>query len=246
MIFLEIVPKDIDEVNSTCKWAVENCKQISGINIPDILRINNRSYDVSLKLNTSTLPLIPHLRIIDFSELELVNLSKTLFKNKVKKVLLVSGDPPINPTAVIHNHKIESIISTIKKEIPNLIIYAGLDPYRQSLKKEIEYSFSKLDAGADGLFTQPIFDINLAELLINQPFNKDLFIGISPVIDEKSYNYWCNRNSAFFPKGFQFSLDYNCKLAQSIIKLSKEHNQHNYLMPIKVDKKSYLKGIFSD
>mgnify|MGYP001297975153 CR=1 FL=1 len=140
----------------------------------------------------------------------------------------------------------ESIIKRLKQENPNLIVYVGLDPYRQSLKKEIEYTFSKLDAGANGIFTQPLFDINLAELLINQPFNTDLFIGISPVVDQKSYQYWCNRNQAFFPKSFQLTTEYNCNLAKSIIELCKTNHQHNYLMPIKIDPKEYLNGVFNE
>ena len=43
--------------------------------------------------------------MIDFSENELLALCKKLIENNVNKILLVSGDPPLNLTAPIFNHK---------------------------------------------------------------------------------------------------------------------------------------------
>ena len=38
----------------------------------------------------------------------------------------------------------------------------------QSMKKELDYTKKKIDAGADGLFSQPFFDLNLAEIYLDQ------------------------------------------------------------------------------
>ncbi len=45
-----------------------------------------------------------------------------------------------------------------------MTIYAGLDPYRDSLQSELNYTNEKLEAGADGLFTQPFFDLRWMEI----------------------------------------------------------------------------------
>jgi methylenetetrahydrofolate reductase (NADPH) len=244
MIFLELVPRDLNNIIETCHWVKLNQPEITGINIPDILRVENRSYDTCIQLAEQNFNVIPHIRIIDFSEKELIELTLNLYSKNVTKILLISGDPPLDLSKPIYNHNIKNIIKLIKKEVSEMTIYAGLDPYRQNLKKEIEYSHTKIEAGATGLFTQPIFDINLAHILINQPFNCDLFIGISPVTDERSYQYWCNRNQAFFPKSFELTLSHNITVAKSIIELCSNHNQHNYLMPIKTTATDYLKELF--
>ena len=246
MIYLEIVPKELTNLLSTSHWINENKPSICGINIPDILRVPNRSYDTAIYLTKHNIKALPHIRMIDFSETELINLAHRLFNNNVTQLLLITGDPPLDLTKTIHNHQITTIIRLIKSELPDLTIYAALDPYRQNLKKEIDYAFSKIESGATGLFTQPIFDIHLAHVLLNQPFKCELFIGTSPVTDKKSYQYWCNRNNVFFPKSFELTMDHNVSIARSIIQVSKSFNQNNYLMPIKTDTIEYLKRVFHE
>ena len=126
---------------------------------------------------------------------------------------------------------------------PKLSFYAGHDPYRQSLKDEYEYSEKKLKAGAKGLFTQPLFDINLTKMLLNLPISGEWFIGISPVLTEPSYNYWVTRNNVVFPSDFSISNEHNDMIGKIIIEECKQANQHNYIMPIKADIKKYLKNI---
>ena len=94
-----------------------------------------------------------------------------------------------------------------------------------------------------GVFTQPIFDINLVQLLLNLPISGEWFIGISPVLTKPSYDYWTTRNNVVFPKNFTCSEDHNTAIAKDILNLCHEKNMHNYIMPIKADIKHYLNAI---
>ncbi|RAP24930.1 methylenetetrahydrofolate reductase [Candidatus Marinamargulisbacteria bacterium SCGC AG-343-K17] len=243
MIYLELVPNNIPDLIKESKWALNSFKDIYGINVPDILRIDNRSYDAVTHLAKEAIPCIPHIRICDFSIDNLLSLCNTLQDNNVDKILLISGDPPPNPLQPIFKHNIVNVIKTITSTMPKLTIYAGHDPYRQSFKEEFNYSKKKLEAGAKGLFTQPIFDTNLTNILLDQCLPCEWFIGISPVLTEKSFNYWVSRNNVVFPPDFKLSLDYNTKIAKEIITICKEKNQHNYIMPITCDIKPYLSNI---
>ena len=244
MVFLELVPNHLDTLLSESQWALSSFNKINGINVPDILRIKHRSYDASQHLAKEQITTIPHLRLCDFSVDHLLSLCNTLLINNITQILLISGDPPPNPLQPIFKHNIIDIIKLISTTYPKITIYAGHDPYRQSLKDEFEYSEKKLSAGAKGLFTQPIFNIHLAQILLKQCLPCEWFIGISPVLTEKSMNYWVTRNNVVFPPDFKLSLDYNVKLSKNIIQLCEESKQHNYIMPIKSDIKSYLSKIF--
>jgi len=56
------------------------------------------------------------------------------------------------------------LIRRIKREAPELTVYAGFDPYRSGVQAELEYAHAKLAAGADGLFSQPLFDERLLDV----------------------------------------------------------------------------------
>ena len=243
MIFLELVPHNMDQLQKDASWALSNFKTISGINIPDILRLNNRSYDAVKPLAKQNITTIPHIRICDFEMDALILLCKNLIDNGIHQVLLISGDPPPNPLQPVFDHNIIEVIKIITTSFPNLTIFAGHDPYRQSLKAEFDYTEKKLAAGAKGVFTQPIFDLNLAKLLLNLPISGEWFIGISPVFTKPSYDYWTTRNNVVFPNGFACTEEHNTAIAKDILNLCAEKNMHNYIMPIKADTKHYLNAI---
>lgn len=246
MIYLELVPNEIQKLIADSHWAIRSFKTIQGINVPDILRISNRSYDAVSELAKHNINCIPHIRICDFSHEDLFKLSETLQKNGVYNLLLISGDPPPNPLQPVFKHNLVKIIKELTKAYPKLNIYAGHDPYRQSFKEEFTYSQKKLDAGAKGLFTQPIFDLNLVNILLDQCTPCEWFIGISPVLSEKSYNYWTSRNNVVFPSDFKLSMDYNITIAKEIIQLCEEKKQNNYIMPITCELQPYLTEVFND
>ena len=246
MVFLELVPNNYNKLIQNATWALSELNDITAINVPDILQLNIRSYDAAIALSKENIPAFPHIRIIDFSESELMQLCHRLFENNVKQILLISGDPPPNPLQPIHKHFLPQIISLIKKEIPELIIFAGCNPYRQHLLAEMDYCNKKIDAGASGLFTQPIFNSHFAHILLEQCQKTQLYIGISPVLTQTSYNYWITRNNVLFSPTFEPSLEYNIAIAKEILSITNQFQQHNYIMPIKTPLKPYLQKIFND
>ena len=165
MIYVELVPKDIPQLVDDCHWISNQFSSVVGINIPDILRVPNRSTTTATTLLNHGINPLPHIRACDFSEDAIVTICQQLHDAGIHQVLLISGDPPPNPLQPVFQHNITKVIRLVCMHCPNLKVYAGYDPYRQSFKKEIEYAKKKLDAGASGLFTQPIFNTHLAHML---------------------------------------------------------------------------------
>ena len=89
-----------------------------------------------------------------------------------------------------------------------------------------------------------MFDTGMTDLYLKQFPDHDIFVGLSPVLAETSKSYWENRNHVVFPSDFSLDLDYHCALGKEIIDRAESANQHVYLMPIKADVDSYLKGLF--
>ncbi|MEK9727460.1 MAG: methylenetetrahydrofolate reductase [Candidatus Margulisiibacteriota bacterium] len=245
MIYLELVPTSLEKLSLESHWALNTFKEIKGINIPDILRISTRSFDAAAHIAKDDIDSIPHIRICDFNMSQLSELCHKLSIQNVSRILLISGDPPPNPLQPVFKHNIIEIIKELSTQFKSINFYAGCDPYRQSIRSELNYSEEKIKAGAMGLFTQPIFDINLAKILINSSITSQWFLGISPVLTEKSYNYWVTRNNVFFNSKFERSLDYNINIGKDMIELCKTENHNNYIMPIKTDLQSYLKGLLT-
>ena len=84
MVFLELVPSDKKTVIAESRWAFDSFKDIEGINIPDILRLSNRSYDIVQTLASESIPNIPHIRICDFPIEKLLKLCEKLLKHNVE------------------------------------------------------------------------------------------------------------------------------------------------------------------
>ena len=243
MIFLELVPKDMEQLLKDIKDYLANFSAIDGVNIPDIKRVSNRSYNVTSELLKHNIDAIPHIRTRDDEMTVHLNRIEALVESGLDKILLVSGD--IHQDAV---HQVTPLLLTkeLKKRFNELKVYTALDPYRQSFKDEVQYAEEKIEAGSDGFFTQPFFEKELCEKYINQFKNVDIFIGISPVMTQKSYDYWVRVNNVTFPQNFELSQNYNAKLAKELLSVSKRYNKSSYIMPISIEVDDYLNSIFLD
>jgi len=244
MIYVELVPKDIPQLVDDCHWIRAQFPNVVGINLPDILQVPNRSTTTATTLSGHGINALPHIRVCDFSKDALIATCQQLHHDGIHQVLLISGDPPPNPLQPVFQHNITDIIRLVCTHCPTLTVYAGYDPYRQSFKTEIEYAKQKLDAGASGLFTQPIFNPHMAHMLIEQCQPCEWFVGISPVLTEKSHAYWVTRNNVVFPPNVELSLEYNINLAKELLSVCNAHHQHNYIMPITTPIATYLPALF--
>jgi len=243
-ILLEVVPRDTETILNEVNYVKNNFAQISGINIPDLLRFENRSWIVASKIKNIFSNVIPHLRAIDFDLDNCDEIIEYLKLSKISSALVIKGDPPTDMSKKVYPTTSIKLIKKLKKEISNLKIYAAVDQYRVGIKDEFDYIEMKKDAGADGFLTQPFFDLRLIDIFTEKLRGMDVYIGISPVITEKSQSYWESRNRAYFPKDFKVTMDWNVKFAKNVIEYCSKNELNTYLMPIRINLEEYLNKIF--
>ncbi len=244
MNLLELIPRNDADFVAEAQRILSSVQQLSGINVPDVLRLPMRSADAAKLLLNLGIRVVPHIRAIDHPITDTVDIISELVDLGLRDVLIVTGDPPVEPHRSVFDIKVTELISSVKKRHSSLSVYGALDPYRDSLKEELAYCQAKIEAGADGLFSQPFFDLKLAHIFLDQLRGTRLFVGISPVTTEASMSYWKARNQVVFPTEFCPTFDYNVALSKSLIALAEAYNQHTYLMPIRVDAGTYAAAVF--
>jgi methylenetetrahydrofolate reductase (NADPH) len=161
----------------------------------------------------------------------------------IDTVLVIAGDQPQDMSRRVYRTSSIDLIRALKAAMPSLKVYAGIDPYRTGIKAELDYVRRKIDAGADGFFTQPFFDLRLMEIYRDLLSGLDVFWGISPVMSERSKDYWDNLNNAIFPPHFEPTLEWNRQLAKQALAFARETGSNIYFMPIRINLVEYLDGI---
>lgn len=241
--FLELVPRDLAVLEQESLQLLQHNPRLTGINIPDVLRLPIRSHEAAACLLKKGITAIPHLRSMDRSVKQTLEIVKHLISLGLTSVLIVSGDKPTSPESQTYEVTPLQVIEVLKSQFPTLNVYAALDPYRTSFKQELAYCEAKKHAGADGFFTQPFFDPELARIFLEQLEGSEVFVGISPVLSEKSINYWKTKNMAIFPRHFQLDLEWNCQLGKAIVETAQRLGHHTYMMPITVSAEAYVSGV---
>ncbi|MGO4180210.1 methylenetetrahydrofolate reductase [Paenibacillus sp. TAF43_2] len=244
-ISLELVPRDEAQLKAELDLIKTQFPAINTINIPDLTRFELRSWEASCICKSLYESSIPHIRAMDFDCVEPLQFIERLDKHNITEVLVVTGDVPKNSEKVVYPTTCLDLIAKIKKDYPHIKVYSAIDPYRGSMDEEYEYVQKKLEAGADGFFTQPFFDLSLMEQYSDMVKGSEIFWGVSPVVTDKSQKYWETRNHVVFPADFQPTLEWNIDFARQALAFTKKTNSHIYFMPIKVDLQAYFDGIFS-
>ncbi|MBB5022183.1 methylenetetrahydrofolate reductase [Desulfurispira natronophila] len=241
-IAVELVPRSEDSLQRELQ-IVQDFPQVSAINIPDILRFDMRSWEGCALAQRGGYASVAHIRAIDINPKKTLPMLDYLQQNSIGEVLVIAGDIPQNHARTIYPATSVDIIRKFKKEAPQIQVYAAIDPYRQSFRKECESMQRKLDVGADGFFTQPFFDLRLMEVYGELLAEENVYWGVSPVLAERSQHYWETRNAAIFPQSFTPTLEWNLKFANDALSFVKRHGFHIYFMPIKTDLRAYMQGI---
>lgn len=242
-ISIELVPRDRDALQQEMQLVRDNFPVITTINIPDLLKFPLRSWDACCQAKQLFSQAIPHLRAIDFDLSKPFPLVETFVQNGIDSVLVIAGDQPQDMSRRVFRTSSVDLIRAIRAQMPHLIIYAGIDPYRSGIKTELDYIKRKIDAGADGFFTQPFFDLRLMEIYNDLLPGIDIFWGISPVMSLRSKDYWDNLNNAIFPPDFEPTLEWNRRFAKQALEFARDSDSSLYFMPIRVDLVEYLDGI---
>lgn len=242
-ISIELVPRSETALRKELELIADQFPAVNRINIPDILRFNMRSWqgcNIASEIFPNT---IPHLRAIDFDPNKPIQIDTELCRDEVEAVLVITGDPPQDMAHKCYRTSCLEMIRRLKRELPQLKVYAGMDPYRSGIKEEIDYLRAKQDAGAEAFFTQPFFDLRLMEIYQGFLQGCTIYWGISPVLTDNSQNYWEIKNNAVFPPDFEPTLEWNRNFAKKALAFAKENNGNIYFMPIRTDISAYLDGI---
>ena len=244
-ISVELVPRNSTDLLADATTVQAVLPQADAFNIPDLSRFSLRSWE-ACALTCKLLPAsIPHIRAMDIPPGEEIPLARTILEAGLTEVLVIQGDPPHDLSQRTYPHSSVDIIRRFKKHHPELKVFAAYDPYRQSFQEERKAVARKLDAGADGLFTQPIFDLRLLEICAEMLEGLSVFWGIAPVLGDRSRSYWETTNKIVFPSDFRPTLEWNREFAQSAVSLIRSLDANVYFMPIRVDLAKYLTGLVS-
>jgi methylenetetrahydrofolate reductase (NADPH) len=242
-ISIELVPRNSQALDKDLQQLRENFPQIDTINVPDLLKFELRSWDACAQAKSFFPHTIPHLRAIDFDLSKPFPLVESFLEKGIESILVIAGDQPQDMSRRVYRTSSIELIRAIKAEMPDLRIYAGIDPYRTGIKSELDYVKRKIDAGADGFFTQPFFDLRLMEIYHDLLAGLDVFWGISPVMSVRSKDYWDNLNNAIFPPDFEPTLDWNRDFARRALEFCQSAGSNIYFMPIRVGLVEYLDGV---
>jgi methylenetetrahydrofolate reductase (NADPH) len=242
---IELVPRSWETLQHEVE-EVSQFKQIKTLNIPDLLRFDIRSWDACQRLQTNFEDVIPHLRAIDFDLKNGFPLTEFFLASGITSVLVVEGDPPQDLSHRTYRNTSCELIRIIKKELPHMKVYAAIDQYRTSMRKELDYIHDKVDAGVDGFFTQPFFDLNLLELYMDMLQNVEVFWGMSPIHSVTSQSYWENKNDVVFPSDFEATKEWNINFGRAMINKIKAKGDNVYFMPIRANATEYLAALLAD
>ncbi|QJW45906.1 methylenetetrahydrofolate reductase [bacterium BFN5] len=245
-IAIELVPRDEASLLAELDLIKKHYQAVDTINIPDLLRYDIRSWEGCIHAQSDYKFVIPHIRAIDINLDKPLPMADFLREHHINEVLVITGDPPQDMRWKIYPTTSLDVIRKFKQELPEIKVYAGIDQYRDSMRKEADYIKRKIQAGADGFFTQPFFDLRLMEIYSEILAGQEVYWGVSPVTSEKSLNYWETKNNVVFPAAFQPNLAWNIAFAQQALAFTKQTQTNIYFMPIRTDIHKYLQGIFSN
>ncbi len=244
-VSVELVPRDEVAIKEELELLKENFSGIDVINIPELLRYDIRSWEGAKIAQNYYENTMPHIRAIDIDLDKPLPMTEFLLENKINEVLVITGDPPQDMSRKIYPTVSTDVIRKFRDELPHIKVYAGIDQYRSSMRQE-EYNIRrKIQAGAAGFFTQPFFDLRYMEMYAEMLDGREVYWGVSPVMSERSVNYWETKNNVIFPKNFVPTLEWNIDFAQKTFDFVRKKNTNIYFMPIKTNLLPYLTGAFS-
>ena len=242
-VSIELVPRSAASLDAELAVLRERFPRVATVNVPDLLRFSLRSWEACAQARRCVSRAIPHLRAMDFAPDRPFALGEKLAQAGIDSVLVVTGDPPQDLAHRVHPTTPVELIRRIKREAPGLHVYAALDPYRAGVRDELAYARAKLDAGADGLFSQPLFDARLLDVWSEQLAGIEVWWGVTPVVGARTRAYWERKNRAFFPARFEPTLAWSRSFAAEALAWARAHDAHLYFMPIRTDLLEWLDGI---
>lgn len=242
-ISVELVPRDEQFLREQLELARSLFSKVDTINIPDLLQFEMRSWTACAIAQGYYPNVVPHIRAMDIDVCKPLPMSEFFLERGFTEALIISGDLPHTFARKVYPTTSLDIIKKFKRELPQIKVYAATDPYRDSLRREHDYIKSKIDAGANGFFTQPFYDFRYMDIYAHILEGVEVFWGISPVLNLRSKSYWETKNNVIFPKDFQPTLEWNREFAERALQFVADTGSSVYYMPIRTGLEKYLKGI---
>lgn len=240
---MELVPRNEDELREDLKITRDCVRGVDVINIPDLLRLDIRSWEGAAIAQEYFSAVMPHIRAIDVDLTKPLSMRSELRRSGITEVLVIEGDPPQDMNHKFYPTVTTDVIQKFHQEMPEVKVYAGIDQYRGSMRQELYRIQRKLQAGAVGFFTQPFFDMRLMEMYADMLDGQNVYWGVSPVMSERSQSYWELKNNVVFPKDFKPTLDWSIEFSKRALEFVNKRGANLYLMPIKSNLKAYLQGV---
>lgn len=240
---IELVPRSAESLAADLAAIGSRFPGVDTVNIPDLLRFELRSWEACGQARRRLARAIPHLRAMDFAPDALEPLLAQLERHGLGEVLVVRGDPPQEPGRPVYPTRAEELVAALKRARPSLSVYAAVDPYRSGARDELELVRRKRDAGADGFFSQPFFDLRLLEVWAELLAGHEVYWGVTPVVGPRARRYWETKNRAFFPADFEADLAACRRFAARALAFARERGTNLYFMPIRVDLVGWLGGV---
>jgi len=242
-ISVELIPRGEAELRADAMMVRATMPQANAFNIPDLMRLPLRSWQACAMTREILPASIPHIRAIDIPPGDDLPMAEAILAAGLTEILVIAGDPPSDMSRRTYPNTSEDIIRRVKRRHPGLKVYAAFDPYRYGFQTELTGIARKIDAGADGFFTQPLFDLRLLEMYAEMLPGQCIFWGLAPVLGERSRAYWQTTNKIVFPADFVPTLEWNRAFAAAAVRLIRSLDNNVYFMPIKVNLASYLDGL---
>lgn len=242
-ISIELVPRSVESLEQELGRVREHFPGVNTVNVPDLLRFELRSWQACARARQTFPRAIPHLRSMDFDPDEPFRIAPELQDHGLDELLVIRGDPPQDMAHRVYPTTPLDLIPVVKRALPGVKVYAAFDPYRSGVREELEYARAKIDAGADGFFSQPFFDLRLMEVWSELLAGAEVYWGIAPVIRPRQRTWWETKNRAVFPAGFEPTLKWNRRFAREALDWARARDTNLYFMPIRTDLVDYLDGI---
>ena len=198
-VSVELVPRDDESLRAELTLLQQYKDKIDVINIPDLLRFETRSWQGAAMAKEYLPQAMPHIRAMDINLGEELPMKDYLRAHDIREVLVIEGDPPQRMTHAVYPTESTDVIRKFREEMPEIDVYAGIDQYRSSMREELYRVRRKVQAGAKGFFTQPIYDMRYLEMYADMLEGLDVYWGISPVMTAGSQSYWERKNNVVFP-----------------------------------------------
>ena len=138
-VSLELVPRSRASLDADLAAIAAQFPSVDTVNIPDLLRFELRSWEACGHARRKLPRAIPHLRAMDFAPERVEPLLAELAAHGLGEVLVVRGDPPQEPGRRVFPTRSHELIEALKRARPELTVYAALDPYRASLRDELDW-----------------------------------------------------------------------------------------------------------